>query len=99
MADWPDTDELKQVLNIDLETDNWTTTLERIRLAAINRVKHDVGEWDEFTDEPDDALAQAAMRMAELIAERPDAQPSISDSADPTYRRLLFGHRKRFAIS
>lgn len=97
MADWPDTDELKQVLNVDQETDNWTTTLERVLAGAIYRVKHDVGSWDESTDEPDDSLAQAALRMAELIAERPEA--AAAGTNDPTYWRLIFGHRRRYAIS
>lgn len=102
MADWPTTDEIKQVLNVDIETDNWTDTLERIRASAIYRVTHDVGEWDDLVDEPDDALAHAALRMAELIAERPAAEQSLRNARyidDPTYQRLLAGHRRRFALA
>ncbi len=97
MADWPDADELKQVLDLNDDPDNWTVTIDRILAAAIARVKLDVGSWDELTDEPDEALAQAALRMGELIAERPVAAQSGTD--DPTYWRLMYGHRKRFAIS
>jgi hypothetical protein len=97
MADWPVIEEFKQVVNVDLEADNWTTTLDRILAASIARVKLDVGSWDELVDEPDDALAQAALRMGELIAERPAASTEGTD--DPTYWRLLYGHRKRFAVS
>lgn len=98
MADWPDVDELKQVLNVDTDADNWSTTLDRVLNSAIARVKSDVGSWDDATDEPDDSLAQAALRMAELIALRPETAASVGDN-DPTYRRLLFGHRKRFGFA
>lgn len=98
MADWPDTDELKRVLNVDDDGgDDWTTTLERVLAAAISRVKSDVTGWDEADDEPTEAQAQAALRMAELIATRPNATPE--SVTDPTYWRLLKGSRRRFAIS
>jgi hypothetical protein len=97
MADWPDADELKQVLDLNDDPDNWTVTIDRILSAAIARVKLDVGVWDELVDEPDEALAQAALRMGELIAERPAASQSGTD--DPTYWRLMYGHRRRFAVS
>jgi len=101
MADWPDSEEVKQVL--DVTSDDWDPTLERVRLAAIDKVKRDVGKWDELTDEPDDMLAQAALRMAELIAERPTGIPSgqiawAGLSKDPTYATLLSGHRRSFGI-
>jgi hypothetical protein len=95
MADWPDTDELKQVLNID--TDDWAVTLDRVRSAAISKVKRDVGAWDEMVDEPDDMLAQAALRMAEMISERPGTPMEYLDR-DPAYRANLSGHRRRFGI-
>lgn len=96
MADWPDIDELNKVLNLNADPANWEVTVERIRVAAIDQVKHDVGNWDDLVDEPDDALAQAALRLAELIAERPEA---TDNPQDPTYQLLLKGHRRRFAIS
>jgi hypothetical protein len=98
MADWPDTDELKQVLNVDTEADNWTDTLDRVLASAIARVKGDVGDWDEDTDEPTSNLAQAALRMAELIALRPETAATVGDN-DPTYRRLLKGSRRSFGIA
>jgi hypothetical protein len=95
MADWPDADELKQVLNID--TDAWDDTVDRVRAAAIAKVKRDVGQWDELVDVPDDQLAQAALRMAELISERPGT-PVTYLTKDPAYISLLGGHRRSFGI-
>ena len=96
MATWPDTDELAQVLNIDNVAD-WQTTLDRVRASAISKVKSDVGAWDDDVDEPDDNLAQAALRMGELLSLRPEA--AVGVVSDPTYRRLLKGHRRRFGIA
>lgn len=105
MADWPDTAELAQVLDVDNVVD-WQTTLDRVLASAIARVKLDVGYWDDDVDEPDEALAQAALRMAELLSQRPEAaQSSLRDPAtavmsrDPTYQRLLFGHRRSFGVA
>ena len=97
MADWPELEEIAQVLDIG-DPDNWTVTLTRIRLAAIDRVKKDVGGWvDSPEEDPDDNMAQAALRMAELIASRPDTPPeSIRDA---TYYRLLFGRRRYWGIA
>ena len=96
MADWPEAAELEKFLNLSEDPASWTDQVERIMSAAIAQVKDDVGVWDEDTDEPDDALAQAALRMGELIAERPTA---TDNGDDPTYVRLLKGHRRRFAIA
>lgn len=95
MADWPSSEELKQVL--DVTSDDWDTTLDRVRAAAIAKVKLDVGSWDELVDSPDDALSQAALRMAELLSLRPEAAAGVV--GDPTYQRLLFGHRRSFGIA
>ncbi len=95
MADWPGPDELKQVL--DVQSEDWDETLDRVLSAAIEQVKHDVGTWDDDVDEPDDSLSQAALRMAELLALRPEA--AAQARTDPTYARLLKGHRRRFAVA
>jgi hypothetical protein len=96
MADWPDTAELAQVLNVENVTD-WETTLDRVQAAAISKVKSDVGNWDEDVDEPDESLSQAALRMAELISERPGQRTAVLGK-DPAYQALLFGHRRSFGI-
>ena len=95
MADWPGPDEVKQVL--DITSEDWDDTLDRVLASAISRVKMDVGGWDDAVDEPDDALAQAALRMAELLALRPEA--AAQARTDPTYAALLKGHRRRFAVA
>lgn len=74
------------------------TTVTRIRAAAIVKVKVDVGNWT-LTD-PDagyDQLAQAALRMCELIALTPAA--ATETASDPTYLGLIKGRRKRFGIA
>lgn len=104
MAAWPELDELKQLLDLE-GTDAWDgdgeeeepTRLSRLLLAAIDKVKADVGDWDEDTDVPDSRLAQAALRMAELLALKPEL--AAGTVTDPTYRRLLFGHRRRFGFA
>jgi hypothetical protein len=96
---WPDTAELAQVLNIapDAAVDDWETTLDRVMAAGIAKVKSDVGLWGaDDEDTPPDSLAQAALRMAELIASRP-SDPTIAK--DTTYLRLLTGYRRRFGIA
>ena len=94
---WPDVDELNQVLNLgdDGGTD-WADTLERVLAAAIQRVKSDVGGWDDTVDLPSANQSQAALRMAFLMWTSPDS-PSLG--LDPSYRGLLSGQRRRFAIA
>jgi hypothetical protein len=95
MASWPELAELKLIENVD--STDFDVTLARALASAITKVKGDVGLWDDDVDEPDDSLAHAALRMAELIADRPTA--TAENSKDPTYQRLLSGHRRRFGIS
>ena len=109
MAAWPDLDELKQVLDVtssDWDGDYDGTRLSRLLEAAIAKVKADVGNWDEYEDEPDDALAQAALRMAELMALKPEIMAGLSVRVsgrmlnnDPTYIHLLYGHRRSFGVA
>lgn len=96
-CDWPTLEELKRVIDVDPNSNAWDDTLERVRLSAIQQVKNDVGEWDDLLDTPSCKLAQAALRMAELLSLRPEGAAAVQ--SDPTYRRLLSGHIRRFAIS
>jgi hypothetical protein len=104
--DWPTVSELKQTL--DITTSDWDVTMTRQLAAAIAQVKIDVGLWDELTDTPDEALGQAAMRLAVLM--RTNAETPVAGSLgagaliprltqDPIYQNLLKGHRRRFAIA
>ena len=97
-AAWPTTTELAQVLNIapSAAVTAWETTLDRVLAAAIAKVKSDTGTWDTALDLPTDNQAQAALRMAEIIATRPDA---ATNAQDPTYTQLLTGQRRRFGIA
>ncbi len=97
MADWPELEEVAQVLDVE-NVESWTTTLERCRLAAIQQVKEEVGHWDEYEDEPDEKLAAAALRLAELFATRPEATTAELIS-DPAYRRLITGRRRVFGFA
>lgn len=100
MADWPEVEELAQVINVD-NVEAWETTLGRVLEAAIHKVKLDVAgseaAFEEDPGEPDDSLAQAALRMAELLSLRPEGAAGTEN--DPTYRRLLYGHRRSFGIA
>lgn len=107
MADWPALDELKQLLDVtsqdfdgEEESGEGPTRLTRVLAAAIAKVKRDVGLWDEEVDEPDDSLAAGALRMAELMATRPEANPTARGlELDPTYASHLQGHRRTFSIA
>jgi hypothetical protein len=94
MADWPDANELKQVL--DVTTEAFDETLYRVMAAGIAKVKADRGGWDDAVDVPDDNMAQAALRMAELLALRPEA--AADTIKDPTYNRLMTGRRRVFGV-
>ena len=94
MADWPDPAELKQVL--DVTSDDWDATLDRVMASAISRVKGDRGSWDEDVDVPDENMAAAALRMGELLALRPEA--AADSIKDPTYDRLMAGRRRKFGV-
>lgn len=105
MASWPELDELKQVLNVSedaSEASPWDgdddgTRLTRLLATAIAQTKSDIGRWDE-DDDPTDAQAQAALRLAELLAQRPGA-PVRSLLLDPTYLACLKGSRRTFGVA
>jgi hypothetical protein len=112
MSDWPLLDELKQVLDVDPESDAWDgdydeTRLTRLLTAAIDAVKDDIGAWDETYDFPTTRQAQAALRMAELMALKPEVAAAVSGvgrvpaavATDPVYRKLMSGSRRKFGIA
>lgn len=96
MAQWPAVAELKQVL--DVTSDDWDDTLDAVLAAAIIKVKKDVGHWNDTVDEPDDSLNRAALRMAELMALKPEVATAVR-VRDLAYQAYLFGHRRAFGVS
>ena len=91
---WPTTAELKQRLNI--ESDDWDDHMDRLLEAAVQWVKAKVGDWNEDTDEADDALAQAALERAVEQATTGDIPAGVSVARKS--ESLLYGHRRRFGI-
>ena len=90
---WPTTAELKQ--RLDITSDDWDDHMARLLEAAIAWVKAKVGDWNEDTDEPDDALAQSALERAVEQATTSDI-PGIAVARKS--ESLLYGHRRRFGI-
>lgn len=97
---WPNVTELAQILNIEPSqaVTDWMTTLDRILASAIVHVKGEVGNWDDTANVPNDNLAGAALRMAELMSQRPDSS-NPSAGQDAAYRAFMTGQRKRFGLS
>jgi hypothetical protein len=91
-GEWPTLDELKKVLNVT--SDDWDHQLGRTLDAGIAQVKSDVGDWDEEVDEPDDALATAALVKAEMASNTTTAREVLQGR----YDLLMKGHRRRFGI-
>ena len=99
MADWPTADHLRRVLSVDFNyEDPYADVVVGVLESAIARVKADVGNWDEYADVRDDALAQAALRMAVLMVLSPEAA-TLAGTTDPTYQRHMFGHRRTFGVA
>ncbi len=104
MAAWPLLAELKQVLDVtsdDWDGDDNDTRLTALLAAAIDHVKEDVAgsveEFDEDPGEPTTKQARAALRMAELMALKPELVAGLA--RDPTYDRLIRGNRRAFGVS
>ena len=107
MADWPTLDELKQLLDIVEDDENWDgtsddTRLTRVLASAIDLTKTAISGssvvFDDIVVDPTDSQAQAALRLAELIATRPEGT-AITPLQDLTFRRLLYGSRRAFGVA
>lgn len=104
-VDWPDLVELKAVL--DVTGSDWDDHLQGLIDAAIEKVKSDVGSWDESTDTPNVRLAKAALRAAALMQTNAastlqlEANHSIHEAVDgdPIYSAYLKGQRRTFGFA
>ncbi len=96
-CDWPTLEEYRTLLDVDPQSTIHDSDIGAILASAIAQVKSDIGAWDEVIDTPDCALKAAALRMAWLMAQSPQA--AVAAASDPTYARHLKGHLRRFAIS
>ncbi len=108
MAEWPELDELKQVLDVEVGSEVWDgdddgTRLTALLAAAIEHVKQESGQ---DTETPSYSLSRAALRLAELMALKPEVAAAVagvssgnaSFIADPAYQAFLFGERRSFGI-
>jgi hypothetical protein len=98
---WPTAAELKRRLNID--STDWDDHMDRLIAAGIAWVKVQVGDWDEDTDLPSDALAQSALERAVEMATTGEPAPIFAGregTVTPTgkAKSMLYGHRRRFGI-
>ena len=99
--DWPTLADVKQKL--DVTSTDWDDQIDVLRVAAIDQIKAEVGDWDELTDAPDEALSSAALlRVYELAS----ADASLQGTVDRFGTRhlskseqLLMGHRRRFPFA
>jgi hypothetical protein len=90
---WPTAADLKK--RLDIPSSDWDGHMERLVEGSVAWVKAQVGDWDEETDTPDAALAQAALeRAVELATNGEQEEPRAVSKA----RALLYGHRRRFGI-
>jgi hypothetical protein len=95
---WPEVDDLKRRLNV-LDMSIHNTEMAVILAAAIDWVKGKVGEWDELTDAPNEALAEAAlMRAVEIGTEGTELIDRFGNRQLPKSEKLLYGQRRRFPI-
>src|SRR6187455_9441 len=108
MAAWPELDELKQVLDADPDSTVWDgdydgTRLTALLAAAIEHVKQETGQDTEI---PSDGLARAALRLAEMMALKPEVAAAVAGTgrgsasfiSDPAYQAYIFGQRRVFGI-
>lgn len=108
MAAWPELDELKQVLDSDPDFDGWDGDTDGTRLTALLNaaIEHVQQETGQDTDSPSYGLRQASLRLAELMALKPEVAAAVAGTGrefatftgDPAYQAYLFGERRSFGI-
>ena len=102
MAAWPELDELKQVL--DVESSDWDgdydgTRLTRLLASAIEKVKLRRRRLGRLRRRPDGQPRPGGAPHGG--ADRPQARDRGAGRGrnDPTYLRLIFGHRRAFGVA
>lgn len=93
---WPTLEELKKIVDVDPNSDEFDVTIQRQLDAAIALVKDQVGTWDELIDCPDAQLSGAALRAAFLLSLKESPAAIVLDTVFLTY---MAGHHRRFAIA
>jgi hypothetical protein len=96
MAEWPKAAELALILDVPNVAD-WQVTFDRYIAAAKDTVISVTGPLEEG-EQPSFGTAAAVLRMAELMAQTPDASVE-SLLADASVRAFLSGRHKRFGIA
>jgi hypothetical protein len=90
---WPTATDLKR--RLDITSSDWDDDMDRLVASGIAWVQAKVGDWNEDTDAPDDALAQAALERAVELATNGTAVSPLPLKSEA----LLHGHRRRFSIA
>lgn len=98
MATWPDVQEVIFLLNIG-DDEATEEHLEHALEAAIECVKDDVGDWDEYTDVPTERQRQAALRAVQVLRVNAPDDGWRSLRKDHIYQSLVKGHRRRFGVA
>lgn len=98
MAAWPDVEEVIRLL--DIGDQEWIEEhLENALEAAIEYVKTDVGDWDEYVDIPTTKMRQAALRAVAVMRVNAPDDGWRALASDRIYRSLMFGHKRRFGVA
>jgi hypothetical protein len=95
-CEWPTLEELKKIVDVDPNSDEFDVTIQRQLDAAIALVKQQVGAWDEVIDTCDDQLSGAVLRAAYLMSLKESPTAIVLDQVFATY---MHGHHRRFAIA
>lgn len=93
---WPTLAEFKKLVDIEPTDTSWDVTAERQLNTAIALVKHEVGDWDEVIDLPDDQLAGAALRAAFLLSLKESPAEIVRDQVFATH---MHGKHRRWSIA
>lgn len=93
---WPTLEELKRIVDVDPDSNEFDVTIQRQLDAAIALVKGQVGQWDEVIDTCNDQLSGAVLRAAFLLSLKESPPAILNDQVFMTY---MVGQRRRFSIA